>query len=150
MQPQHERVKFVDSPMHPSSIARFAGLGHMAPSSIRRAELLHQAGFGPAPRILSRGVLVLDWLNGSTVPSRHIAQSTLERVVDYIGFVARAFALDEEDRGDDLAAMLRQNAVEGLGGGRGGNVEALIGLRPVRAGRRTAVDGRMLPHDWSN
>jgi hypothetical protein len=148
VQPQHERVKFVDNPMNPSSIARFAGLGRHGALKLRRAELLHQAGFGPAPVLLSRGVLVLDWLDGSPRVPGQMTQSTLERTADYIGFIARTFAIDEEDHGDDLVAMLRQNAFEGLGPGRSEDVEALIEQRPAHGGRRTAVDGRMLAHEW--
>ncbi len=147
--PQHERVKFTDSAVEPAAIARFAGLGRHGRAKLTRAAALHAAGFGPAPRGISAGLLVLDWVHGAPLRAREFqSQERLERIADYLAFTAEAFATDESDAGDDLVTMLRQNASEGLDAGAVRLVDRFLDGSWPTAGRRVAVDGRHHPHDW--
>jgi hypothetical protein len=113
--PQHERVKFVDSMERPRTIARFAGLGRHGRGKLERAEAMYEAGFGPRPLGLHRGLLLLEWLDGAPLLQRSaLVDADVERVADYLAFLRRRFTLDTPDSGEDLASMLRENARESL------------------------------------
>lgn len=162
--PQHERVKFVDRAERPRRIARFAGLGRHGHDKRLRAEALHEAGFGPRPLGLSGGLLMLEWLEGAPLstlagePSRQskLADADVERVGEYLAFMARRFMLAAPDPGDDLVSMLRHNVREGLepsphrrrAAELVETIDRLIDTRPTAKACLVAVDGRLLPHEW--
>jgi hypothetical protein len=146
--PQHERVKFVDRPTCPTVTARFAGLGRHGRAKMIRAAALCESGFGVRPLTLDRGMLTLQWVAGTPAGvADRLTSRALERIADYIAFVSRTFALDEEDDASDLREMLRHNASEGLGS-NGGALARIADDRSAPTGRRVAVDGRMLLHEW--
>jgi hypothetical protein len=148
VQPQHERVKYLSSDRATPLLARFAGLGRHGRAKLTRAGVLHDEGFGPRPVAFCGGFLVREWIGGVPLSVQTLAADHVERLADYIALTRKRFALSEVDRGDDLAVMLRQNAVEGLGAECRAAVEQLIEGRGAAEHPKVAVDGRMLPHEW--
>lgn len=147
--PQHERVKFVDSPMQPRLTGRFAGLGRHGRIRFERAQRLHAAGFGPEPVCLSRGFLVLRWIDGTPFSAgQPLTPAGLDRVAAYIAAVARERVPGEADDGHELDEMVRFNTITAFGEHFTRPVEALLEAREWSQAPRCAVDGRMLPHEW--
>jgi hypothetical protein len=148
VQPQHERVKYTASSRSLPVLARFAGLGRQGRAKLARATALEEGGFGPRPIRCSNGFLVREWVEGRVLTPELVTGTVVKQIAAYLSFLSRAFALGEADDGEDLAAMLRQNTVEGLGGDSAAAVERLIDRRPDADRPRVAVDGRLLAHEW--
>jgi hypothetical protein len=141
VQPQHERPKFLNS--QAGRIARFAGIGKTSTRRRRRAELLHEEGFGPRAGELQNGVLELEWVRGRPVSS--VSALFLRRCAEYVAAIKSLFAMGRTDDVDELAAMIETN------GGEAGvpiDTKTLGSVALSTSTERTSIDGRMMPHEW--
>jgi hypothetical protein len=145
VQPQHERRKYVTREKE-AAIFRFAGLGRRGPALQQRAACLADAGFTSPPGPIANGFLAQRWVHGR--PLNEATPAALRRIAEYIAFVRHAFVTDEPECIEDVQQMLQTNAGEALGPSSAGPVEDLGRDAGAFTEPRTAVDGRMLPHEW--
>ncbi|MET7243326.1 hypothetical protein ABZT49_08135 [Methylobacterium sp. EM32] len=152
--PMQERRKFLARTAGGTWLAKFVGLGAEGERKVARAQGLHAAGFSPEVAGFCHGFLVERWIEGATPLARGRVDPLrlVERVGDYLGFRAAAFAC-EPGRGASLDAlweMARHNAAEALGdaavraieGYRDALPRLAAGLRPVE------TDNRLHPWEW--
>jgi hypothetical protein len=126
VQPQHERRKFLNSDR---VLHKFAGLAHFGRRKLERARRLAAAGFIPEPLAFEDGFLSARFMPG------HPAVPPVERIAEYIAFIAREFPSTRTLDVQALERMIEVNTGE----------EIRADLPEVRM---TNVDGRMLPHEW--
>src|SRR6185503_13124309 len=111
VQPEHERRKYLDPEAR--ALHRFVGLGRHGRARLARAELLAQAGFGPAPLGLAHGLLALPLAPGRPASPGALDGLLVETIARYLAFVRRRFASPLEPTPlDELLAV---------------NVRALVG-----------------------
>jgi hypothetical protein len=147
VQSQHERRKFLASGS-PALLLRFAGLGRYGDGKLERARALADAGFGPSPLALEHGFLIQEFCPGTPATADAVAPALVDTMASYLAHLRRCHPTPTAPV-TDAGEMLRTNVAEGLG-------EAAVGrlarrLRAVDAFEReppTALDGRMLPHEW--
>jgi hypothetical protein len=141
--PQHEVVKrwLPDS----MSIVRFAGLGRYGERKMRRAEQLAECGLGPPPQRLENGCLWLPFLEAT--PWNEPCESLIDAIAHHCATLNRLFAGQRSPSIDDVFEMVATNLKEGCDGLA--TVPDLERFRTVLAAAPTsAIDGRMLPHEW--
>jgi hypothetical protein len=115
-----------------------------------RAGILHDAGFGPRPLALRRGFLQLEWVAGSPIRGRATNRELLERLAAYLAFLKRHFGTGVNDNAADLQEMIATNVGEDAAAA-GSDAATITGLddhQAVEPSERTAIDGRMMPHEW--
>ncbi|WP_204165560.1 hypothetical protein [Methylobacterium sp. 17Sr1-1] len=152
--PMQERRKFLARTAGGSWLAKFAGLGAEGERKVRRARALHAAGFTPEVAGFCHGFLVERWIEGATPLARGRVDPLrlAERVGDYLGFRAAAFAREPGSGAslDALWEMARHNAAEALGDAAARAVDGWrdalprlgAGVRPVE------TDNRLHPWEW--
>ncbi|MGX7709008.1 hypothetical protein [Methylobacterium sp. Gmos1] len=152
--PMQERRKFLARTATGTWLAKFVGLGAEGERKVRRARALHAAGFTPEVAGFCHGFLVERWIKGATPldPARLDRLRLAERVGDYLGFRASAFAC-EPGRGASLAAlweMARHNATQALGEAAAGAVDGWRDALPRLAGgiRPVETDNRLHRWEW--
>jgi hypothetical protein len=149
---QNERRKFLARSGDSVWLVKFAGLGAIGEAKLRKARLLHGAGFGPEPAGLCHGFIVERWVEGKPLvgaaPDRDRLVDTIGR---YLGFRARWLAPGNAGASLGLLAeMARTNVGETFG------AEAALGLEPIlmpalTAGlplERSDTDNRMHGWEW--
>jgi hypothetical protein len=150
VQPQHERRKLLarSTAGRPDVLLRFAGLGSHGETSLCRARALAEAGFAPQPVRLAHGFLIQEFRPGAPVRMGEPCPELAGTMARYLAHLRR-YHRSESDSAPDLREMLVTNVREGLGEPA---VERLAARLPAGdAGPReapTALDGRMLPHEW--
>lgn len=151
VQPQHERRKYL---LHrcdvnaPSVLLKFAGLGRIGRAKYVRAEQIAAAGFGPPPVELAHGFLATEVLDAIPVSITDIDAVLLDRMADYLSFIAREFPAHRAQGGESLAEMIEVNTREVLGTAEHGTVERFLRDNALFDAQPVALDGRMLPHEW--
>jgi hypothetical protein len=141
--PTYERMKFV---ARRHTILRFAGLGDHGERIRARAERLAAAGWSPAPDGLRQGFLRLRCVAGD-IASR-LEDAGIRHAADYVGWLRNK---ESETRTADvqpIAEMLRVNAREGLGEAVLPAVERLVDTARHFTEPVTAIDGRLMAHEW--
>jgi hypothetical protein len=138
VQPQHERRKFLAD----GHLLKFAGLGSYGEAILPRAEALFDAGFSPRPDGLERGFLRTEFVEGRPLAGRRdVNQQFLATAARYLDYLVRSFPSSRPVPSAQLLQMIEVN----------------IGLAPERleqfrasvcSSHTTALDGRMLPHEW--
>lgn len=142
---QHERRKFVHRPE--GWIARFAGLGTFGRRTLERAAALADAGWTAPPLGLRHGFLRQPFI--AARPLESATTAFLTHAARYVAWLRRhASSSHGCARTAPLADMLAANAREALGGGGAAGVEALSRTAHAFSEPATAVDGRMMPHEW--
>jgi hypothetical protein len=130
-----ERLKYRG---HDGRLLKFEGLGAHGDEVAARAQVLAEAGFGPALRSAGSGFFSYEWVCGRPLCAADLGPRILARLAAYCALRARAFPAENHD---DLDAMARANHA------------AELGRAPARAlrlpcPRPVIADGRMLPHEW--
>jgi hypothetical protein len=154
VQPQHERRKLLAragggrSRNAPDLVLRFAGLGPYGAGKLERAAALAQAGFGAAPVELTHGFLVQEFVAGTPVGRAQVTPALLQTMARYLAYLRCQFPARGESA-IDLRPMMFANVAEALGEHAAASLESWAGrFGPVDAEPPTALDGRMLPHEW--
>jgi hypothetical protein len=147
--PQHERRKFRAVPTArddraPSLMLRFAGLGRYGDAVSARAERLSNAGLTAPPRALMHGFLLQDFRPGEPIEARD-APGLLSAIATYLAHLRRCHPL--RGPATDLLPMVRTNVTSALGPAAAERAIVRHADR-LRDGEPTALDGRMLPHEW--
>lgn len=131
-------------------VARFAGLGEFGEAKFDRAQILHEAGFGPEPMALRRGFLLERWVDAPVFdPARDRAQF-VRTLGDYLDLRRRRFPAAAEEGADPsaLRKMALVNTASLCGPAVADRLEPPLrrlgeaGLRPVH------IDGRLHPWEW--
>lgn len=144
VQPRHERIKLLDRTR--GVLRRFAGLGHYGEARWRRAQQLADAGFGTTPASLSGGYLSLPFVPGVPCNRRDGDIDLIEHVSRYAACLTRTFPAARESHPDVLHRMIETNLREADGTLRVPPLAAFD--RSVHDAAATAVDGRMLAHEF--
>jgi hypothetical protein len=141
--PIYERMKFVAG--H-KEIVRFAGLGDEGERMRARGERLAAAGWTPAPAGLRQGFLRLPYVAGTIVST--VDQDWLGRAVDFVAWLRNEESETSVADVEPIAEMLRVNAREGLGDSVQPVVDRLVAIAGQFSEPVTAIDGRLMPHEW--
>jgi hypothetical protein len=150
--PMQERRKFLARTATGTWLAKFVGLGAEGERKVRRARALHAAGFTPEVAGFVHGFLVERWIEGAVPLARGLIDPLrlAERVGDYLGFRAAAFAC-EPGRGASLDAlweMARHNAAEALGDAAAGAIDGWRHALPRLAAQVRPVETDNRLHRW--
>lgn len=149
VQPQHERRKYLlDRRGRAPMLLKFAGLGRIGQAKRARAERIASAGFGPAPANLQHGFLATEMLRARPLSAADVNEAVLNRMADYLAFVAREFPATKSSAHDQLREMTEVNTREALGDLPNGVITRFMQSHAVVDERPVALDGRMFPHDW--
>ncbi|HET8549816.1 MAG TPA: hypothetical protein VFL57_17525 [Bryobacteraceae bacterium] len=132
VQTQHERRKYLRG----DTLLKFAGLGRIAHRKLARAQLLADAGYTPGAVGIENGFISTRWEAGEPVTAA--SPRLVARMREYIAFLEANFQVDGCVRFDEIMQMIEVNT------GRSPVVDRSL----IEGGRLTAVDGRMLPHEW--
>ncbi len=146
-QPYHERRKYLTEGPAPR-LFKFVGLAGYGRSRLKRAVALGEAGFTPPARALRHGFLVTDFVPGTPHGRQRAGRPLLHTIARYLAYLARNCPSNRPLPLDQNLAMIQANAGELIGVG----ARALQRLQGYRTrlldAQTTAVDGRMLPHEW--
>lgn len=149
VQPQHERRKYVlDRRDRAPLLLKFAGLGRVGQAKHVRAERIASAGFGLSPIGLRHGFIATEMLRARPLTTADVNETVIDRVSDYLAFVAREFAVTSASQRDQLGAMIEVNTREALGDAARGAVTRFMRSRAAIDEHPVALDGRMFPHEW--
>jgi hypothetical protein len=144
VQPQHERRKLLAD----GRLLSFAGLAGRARDRLARAEILAAAGFGPPALGETHGFLVRPVSGGEPLTQGEPDEGLLDCIARYLAFLRRRFP-DEPSSELELTSMVDINVREALGH----EGEQMLAAHRRKWGAPvpdspTALDGRMLPHEW--
>ena len=153
VQPQHERRKLLarrssHGTPQPDLLLRFAGLGRHGDTRLCRARTLADAGFTPPPLGLAHGFLIQEFRPGAPVAAGEPSSELVGTMARYLAHVRRCFPA-ESSSAQDLREMVVANVREGLGAPAADRLTtrlAAAGSAPQEA--PSALDGRMLRHEW--
>jgi hypothetical protein len=153
VQPQHERRKLLarptsDEARRPELLLRFAGLGGYGDAKLSRARALADAGFTPPAVGLAHGFLIQEFRSGAPVAAGEPCPELAGTMASYLAHLRRCYPAATSSA-PDLHEMMVANVREGLGESAAERLMAR--LAPAGAAARdapTALDGRMLRHEW--
>jgi len=136
-------------PKPSARLLKFTGLGRYGRSTLARAEELAEAGFTPPVIGLNNGFLMSHFIYGLPLSVESVVPELLDTVARYLAYLKRSFPSTRPLPYDVDLAMIRTNINEALGERWEHKVARLEKLRPVICDNgTTAIDGRMLPHEW--
>ncbi|MFB3915255.1 MAG: hypothetical protein ACE14M_00880 [Terriglobales bacterium] len=136
---QMERLKFLSPDKR--TLFKFEGLGRFGSEVHRRAQLLGEAGFSPAPQGFLDGFGRYPMVPGAMLQATSINRELLLRMAAYCAFRAMAMRSADGQQPQAIEDMVRFNVREEFG------IE-LEEVGPFHAAIPVIVDGRMLPHEW--
>lgn len=152
-QPQHEMRKYLAGN---GVLLKFAGLGKYGERKLEKARALSDEGFIPRTLGFTAGFLASEWV-GMSVAQASLPVATggatnlalLNRMAEYLAFRKRAFPAQRSLTIEELCGMIVVNSTEALGDNFPGLLKRL-GSYQAEAQHRpaTAVDGRMMRHEW--
>jgi hypothetical protein len=144
VQPQHEARKYLSGGM----LLKFAGLGRYGEEKRELARLLSSEGFAPAVAGLSSGFLAGKLVSGIPIHADGASSRTLlERSAAYLAWRRKNLPKPRSLSFDQLTEMIQVNSREATGGCV--PESWLSGLRrEIDEREASAVDGRMLVHEW--
>lgn len=141
VQPQHERIKFLDS--RSARVWKFTGLGEYGRASAALADLLSPE-FVPRSFSHRSGFLESEWLQGSPLDAGDAGKDFLRFAAGYLRHRASLPASGPGVGFDQIAAMIEHNC-----SACGLSVPDLAKYRTAfDDGTPAAIDGRMNPHEW--
>ncbi len=161
--PLHERRKYICADginsadvlrvdkdrLGPVFFIKFEGLGRYGKPVMQKAEMLAEAGFSPAPRGMTNGFAIYEFLNGKPLAPGKPGKALLDRICEYLLFTEMKFEAGGRPSFDDIIAMMAENIRESLGPEWKGAEEKYEFFRGLyEEGRPVRVDGRMIPHEW--
>jgi hypothetical protein len=120
---------------------KFEGFGRFGKEVCRRAAMVANAGFGPAPETSDEGFGVYPMIQGRYLGSSDAGQTVLRRIAEYCAWRARWVTAEVADAAE-LTSMLRFNFDQEFGSELPAELSQMPVMRPVIA------DGRMAPHKW--
>jgi hypothetical protein len=155
VQRQHERRKLLARPRsgsrpgQPARLLRFAGLGAQGDARLRRGRALAEAGFSPPVLELRHGFLIQEFPAGTPGRAGQACPEELAATMArYLAHLRRRHPA-AVDAPSDLRELLAINVTEALGEPA---AERLVARFPPADAppqeAPTALDGRMLPHEW--
>ena len=144
VQPQHEARKYLaDSRV----LLKFAGLGGYGDWKLGMARQLAEHGFGPEVLGIANGFLAHGFVGGTPLRVHDSCPELLGRIAEYCAFRAQTFPAQRSTDFATLCQMIDTNMSEGgpseVSRDFFKHVETLFDGRAA-----TAVDGRMMPHEW--
>jgi hypothetical protein len=144
VQPQHEARKYLSGGL----LLKFAGLGRYGEEKLELARLLSNEGFVPGVAGLSSGFLAGKLASGAPVVIRQPGSRTLvERAAEYLAWRKRNLPRARSLSFDQLAEMIQVNSREATG--RSVDDAWFADRRhEIEDREATAIDGRMLAHEW--
>src|SRR5205085_9616991 len=119
--------------------------------ALLRARGLADAGWGPPAHGLHHGFLTMSVVCGEPLDRRAVGTEVLSMLAEYLAFVRRAFPEPGRIALGPLLHMVETNCREAfataswLAGALGRVERARAAVEDAPA---TALDGRMLPHEW--
>jgi hypothetical protein len=141
--PQHERVKaFLPESR---TIVKFAGLGRYGGLRRARAEVLADGGFGPPPGELRNGYLEMPFVAGAPL-TRGSVPGVGDFLARYLAFIAARFGTSQPAPLDAVHHMIEVNCREADPSLPIPSLETFAS--PLRDRTATAIDGRMLAHEF--
>lgn len=144
VQIQHEARKFIRG----SSLLKFAGLGRYGQEKLDLAETLDQERLAPPVLGLYNGFLETKLVSAVPFrPSGPVPQELLEQAARYLAFRALAFPREHSVPFDEMARMISFNTEQGIRTTLPDPWFAEM-RREIEDRPATAVDGRMLAHEW--
>lgn len=143
--PQHERRKYLTGD---GRIARFAGLGRYGAATWTRAAELARAGWIAAPDRLENGFLVAPFVDGVPLRTSDASTALLAHIGTYAGWLRRHMSGERRAQTERLGHMLRVNVQESLGRSYLEAADVLAREAERFDEPATAVDGRLMPHEW--
>jgi hypothetical protein len=152
VQPQHERRKFLARGLAEASaqgtdlVLRFAGLGGYGDGKLARARTLADAGLGTAPAGLEHGFLIQEFRPGTPASSDAPPADLLDAMAGYLAYVRRCHPA--AGQATDLREMVATNVTEALGATTPACLSKRLDAIRLPDEEPTALDGRMLPHEW--
>ena len=148
--PKHEQRKYLLARDNERLVLKFVGLGAHGTPRLTLAESLSRPGLSPQPLSLRAGVLAYGLQSGRPMTCRDLTAGFLEHAAGYLAHRAIAERGVSDVTGDDLVAMIAENARQTLGDAA--SAQALLAVERWRARLgETApvrVDGRLMPHEW--
>jgi hypothetical protein len=150
VQPQHERRKYLLTTKAGDGnpkLLRFVGLGRAAQAKVRRAELLADAGFTPAPEHAAHGFVLQSFVPGHPVSPGKADAQLIEMTASYLAHLCRVHASAPSVTDSSLREMIAVNVSEGL---RNSRLDQRARDLPggTWAERPVELDARMLAHEW--
>ena len=133
----------------PAYLIKFAGLGRYG--RLKQLRALQLADRGIAPRVsgIADGFIVMQLVEGRPLSAHDMSRELLEALAGYLACVEDSFPVSQDVGYDVIVAMIRRNVLLGLGREWVERLSVLEGFRSVVTdGQVTAVDGRMMPHEW--
>jgi hypothetical protein len=152
VQPQHERRKFLARGLPGASaqatdlVLRFAGLGSYGEGKLTRARALADAGLSTAPTGLEHGFLIQEFRPGTPASAEEPPIDLLHAMAGYLAHVRRCHPA--AGGATDLREMVDTNVTEALGATTPACLATRLRAIRLPAEEPTALDGRMLPHEW--
>jgi hypothetical protein len=131
VQPQHERRKY----LHEGRLWKFAGLAHLGRTRFERGRILSDAGFIPRVLEFHNGFIVSEFVRGGQTPPSDL----LDSMARYLAFLRSEFATSQPVRYTEIREMIRVNT----------GIECLERDPLIEDGTVVALDGRMLPYEWT-
>lgn len=149
IQPQHERRKYVVSRAGSAPLLlKFTGLGQSGHDRFERMQLIADAGFTPAPVAFAHGFSATPCLRGIPTRRSDCTPDLLERMAQYLAFIARTFPSARPAQFDQLNEMIEINVREAVGDGAVRVFQKLRWAEMSGDVHPVALDARMLPHEW--
>jgi hypothetical protein len=151
VQPQHERRKYLYQKrgFGEAVLGKFAGLGRYGTAKLQRAMALADAGFAPRVCGLRDGFLITEFVAGRPLTSRDVAPPLLHTMARYLAYLQQHCPATAGTSGAALLEMIQVNVAEGLGADWAQRLQGLEHLQAAGgAMASSAIDGRMLPHEW--
>jgi hypothetical protein len=140
VQPQHEARKYLAGGL----LLKFAGLGRYGEQKLEIGRLLSDEGFVPAVAGLNDGFLANKLASGASVYIGDSApRELIERAAAYLAWRKRNLPRPRSLSFDQLLEMIALNCFEATGTALELQVDFELQDREA-----TAIDGRMLAHEW--
>lgn len=149
--PQHEARKYLCTVRGSSSqyLLKFEGLAQYGLEKWERARSLATSGFCAPPIDFSDGFVLTKFTAGAPLTPRHAEPALLDNLALYLAEVHASFRASESTAFHTFMDMIRVNTCEAIGSEALDAVESLLDFRhAVTESPATAMDGRMLPHEW--
>ncbi|MBX6331179.1 MAG: hypothetical protein IRY91_04970, partial [Gemmatimonadaceae bacterium] len=132
-----------------AQLLKFVGFGPRGRLARERGMRLAAAGFAPRAVGAMHGFLIIELAPGAPLTAGGADAALVERLAQYLAFVAREFRTDDPPRMGELLHLVATNAAHALGPRRAPTPDALAALAAPSADvSAVALDGRMLPYEW--
>ncbi|MCL4492085.1 MAG: hypothetical protein M1510_09325 [Nitrospirae bacterium] len=105
--------------------------------------------FSATSRPAAAARIVTHFVHGRPLSVHGVNEGLLNTLASYLAHIEKAFPVAQDIRYDEITDMIRRNVLLGLGEEWVNRLSFLEELRSLICdGRTTAIDGRMMPHEW--